>query len=53
MKTLPIDDRNQAIFFLKLAHFFPVFEKGQGRPPPPSPLELRACNNMAVKKISK
>ena len=38
MKTLPIDDRNQAIFFLKLGHFFPIFEKGQGRPPPPSPL---------------
>ena len=29
-------------FFSKLGHFFPIFEKGQGRSPP-SPLELRAC----------
>ena len=34
MKTLPIDDHNQGIFFHKLGHFFPIFEKGQGRPPP-------------------
>ena len=37
MKTLPIDDHNQVIFFHKLGHFFLIFEKGQGRPPPASP----------------
>ena len=37
MKNLPIDDHNQGIFLHKLGHFFPIFEKGQGRPPP-SPL---------------
>ena len=31
-------------FFSKFWHFFPIFEKGQGRPPPlRSPLWLRAC----------
>ena len=44
MKTLPIDDHSQGIFSHKLGHFFPIFEKGQGRPPP-SPLLLRACEN--------
>ena len=34
MKTLPIDEHNQGIFFHKLGHFFPIIEKGQGRPPP-------------------
>ena len=37
METLPKDDHNQDIFFHKLGHFFPIFEKGQGRPPPPPP----------------
>ena len=37
MKTLPVDDHNQGIFFHKLGHFFPIFEKGQGRPPPSPP----------------
>ena len=42
MKTLPIDDHNQGIFFHKLGHVFAVFEKGQGRPPPlPPPLVKR------------
>ena len=41
MKTLPIDDHNQGIFFHKLGHFFPIFEKGQGRPPPLPPLVTR------------
>ena len=38
MNTLSIDDHNQSIFFHKLWHFFPIFEKGQRRPPllPPS-----------------
>ena len=30
MKTLRIDDHNQGIFFHKLGHFFPIFEKGPG-----------------------
>ena len=30
-------------FSRKLGHFFPMFEKGQGRPPPSSPLQLRSC----------
>ena len=34
MKILPIDDNNQGIFPHKSGHFFPIFEKGQGRPPP-------------------
>ena len=34
MKTLPIDDQNQGILFDKLGHFYPIFEKGQGRSPP-------------------
>ena len=38
MKTLPIDDRNQGIFFQKLGHFFTIFEKGQRRPPLLPPL---------------
>ena len=37
MKTLPIDDHNQGIFSHKLGHFFPIFEKGQGTPPPLPP----------------
>ena len=32
MKTLPIDDHNQGVFFHKLGHFFPIFQKGQRRP---------------------
>ena len=31
-----MDDRNQD-FFRKLGHFFPISEKGQGRPPSPLP----------------
>ena len=34
MKTLPINNHSLGIFFQKLGHFFPIFEKGQGRPPP-------------------
>ena len=34
MKTLPTNNHNQGIFSPKLGHFFPIFEKGQGRPPP-------------------
>ena len=41
MKTLPIDDHNQGIFSPKLGYFFPIFEKGQGRPPAPPPLVTR------------
>ena len=37
MKTSPIDNHNQGIFFHKLGHFFRIFEKGQGDLPP-SPL---------------
>ena len=37
MRNLTQDGHNQGIFFPKLGHFFPIFEKGQGRPPP-SPL---------------
>ena len=37
MKALPIDDHNQGIFFHKLGHFFPIFEKEQGRLPPLPP----------------
>ena len=44
MKTLPIDDHNQGIFSHKLGHFFPIFEKGQGRPPPLPPLVTRLKN---------
>ena len=38
MKILLIDDNNQGIFSHKSGHFFPICEKGQGRPPPPPPL---------------
>ena len=41
MKTLPIDDHNQGMFFHKLERFFPIFEKGQRRPTPLSPLVTR------------
>ena len=41
MKTLPIDDHNQGIFSHKLGHFFPIFEKGQEKPPPSLPLVTR------------
>ena len=41
MKTLPIDDHNQGIFFHNLGHFFPIFQKGQGTPPPLPPLVTR------------
>ena len=37
MKTLRTEDDNQGVFFHKLGHFFPIFEKGQGRPPPRPP----------------
>ena len=33
------------LFFSKLGHFFTIFKKGQGRPPPPS-LYLRTCNSV-------
>ena len=38
MKTLPIDDQNQGIFFHKLGHFFQFLKKGWGDLPPPAPL---------------
>ena len=41
MKTLHINDHNQGTFFCKLGHFFSIFEKGQGRPPPLPPLVTR------------
>ena len=41
MKNLPIYDHNQGIFSHKLGHFFPIFEKGQGRPNPLPPLVTR------------
>ena len=41
MKTLPIDDHNQGIFFHNLGHFSPIFQKGQGTPPPLPPLVTR------------
>ena len=42
-EIVPIDDHNQGIFFSRLGHFFPEFEKRQERPPSPSPtLYLRA-----------
>ena len=34
MRNLTQDGHNQGIFFPKFGHFFPIFEKGQGRPPP-------------------
>ena len=34
MRNLTQDGHNQGIFFPKLEHFFPIFEKGQGRPHP-------------------
>ena len=39
MKTLLIDVHNQCIFFHKLGHFFPIFEKkaGETSQPPSSP----------------
>ena len=43
MKTWPIDDHNQGIFSHKLGHFFPIFQKGQGRPPPSPSLVTRLC----------
>ena len=45
MKTLPIDDHNQGIFFHKLRHFFPIFEKGQERRSPVLP-PLVSCLNL-------
>ena len=35
MRNLTQDGHNQGIFFPKLGHFFPIFEKEQERPPPP------------------
>ena len=37
MKTLPIDDQNQGIFFHKLGHFFQFLKKGWGDLPPCPP----------------
>ena len=34
MKTLPIDDQNQGIFFHKLGNFFQFLKKGRGDLPP-------------------
>ena len=34
MRNLAQDGHNQGIFSPKLGHFFPIFEKEQGRPPP-------------------
>ena len=48
-EIVPIDDHNQGIFFSRLGHFFPEFEKRQERPPSPSPtLYLRAWKTEAV-----
>ena len=38
MRNLTQNGHNQGIFFPKLGYFFPIFEKGQGRPPPLPPL---------------
>ena len=32
-------------FFPKLGYFFPIFEKGQGRPPPPPPSSYAPVSN--------
>ena len=37
IRNLTQNGHNQDIFFPKLGECFPIFEKGQGRPPPPSP----------------
>ena len=52
MKTLPIDDHNQGIFSHKLGHFFPIFEKEQGRPiPPPPPSSYAPVSALSQKLI--
>ena len=33
-----MDDHNQGIFSHESGHFFPIFEKGRGRPPTSHPL---------------
>ena len=33
MRSFAIDDHSQGIFSKNLGQFFPIFEKGQGRPP--------------------
>ena len=53
MKTLPIDDHNQGIFPHKLGYFFPIFKKGQGRPPLPprsryAPAGMVYCNHSSL-----
>ena len=40
MRNLTQDDHNQGIFFAKLGHFHPIFEKELGRLPTSPPL----CN---------
>ena len=50
MKTLPIDDHKLGIFSHKLGHFFPIFEKGQGRPPPLPPLVTRLIKSSFITK---
>ena len=59
MKTLPIDDHNHGIFFHKLGHFFPIFQKGQRRPlpllhptnPPPTPFSYAPVKASAFLQI--
>ena len=42
MRNLTRDGHSLGIFFAKIEALFSIFEKGQGRPPPRSPFQLRA-----------
>ena len=50
MRNLIQDGHNSGIFFFpKLGHFFPIFEKWQGRPSPLPPLVTRLVRDGFIK----
>ena len=52
MRNLTHRWRQPGHFCPKLGHFFPIFEKGQGRPPhSPPPLVTRLINSVLLKSI--
>ena len=53
MRNLNQDDHDQCIFSTNLGQFFPIFEKGQVRPPPPPSFQLRSCLPREIELIKR
>ena len=53
MRNLNQDNHDQCIFSTNLGQFFPIFEKGQVRPPPPPSFQLRSCLPREIELIKR